>query len=130
MVNHAHLFWQIWLYQGVEDWTLVEFVLLLMGPIMLLIGASLLVPVRAVPDYRVYFESIRVPFYAVLIVIHVQPIPLLHLLFDIPLINPQVLSNLVIASAGVVGLVGRKRSIDMAEHIPCRISPVASASGC
>ncbi len=39
LVNHAILFWDIWLYQRVEVWTLVEFVLLLMGPIMLLIGA-------------------------------------------------------------------------------------------
>ena len=113
LVNHATLFWQIWLYQGVEVWTLVEFVLLLMGPIMLLIGASLLVPVGAVPDYRIYFESIRVPFYSVLIVISVQPIPLPYLLFDIPIINPLLLSNLIFAFAGVVGLVGRKRSIDM-----------------
>jgi hypothetical protein len=113
LVNHVHLFWQIWLYQGVEVWTLVEFVLLLMGPIMLLIGASLLVPVAAVPDYRIYFESIRGPLYSVLIVISVQPIPLLYLLSDIPLIHPLHLSSLIFASAAVVGLVGRKRSIDM-----------------
>jgi 4-amino-4-deoxy-L-arabinose transferase-like glycosyltransferase len=113
LANHAHLFWQIWLFQSVEVWTLVEFVLLLMGPIMLLIGASLLVPVGAVPDYRIYFESIRGPFYSVLIVISVQPIPLLYLVSDIPLIHPLHLSSLIFASAGVVGLVGRKRSIDM-----------------
>ena len=112
LANHAHLFWQIWLFQGVEVWTLVEFVLLLMGPIMLLIGASLLVPVGAMPDYRIYFESIRGPFYSVLIVISVQPIPLLYLLYDIPLIHPLHLSSLIFASAAVVGLVGRKRSID------------------
>ncbi len=113
LVNHVHLFWQIWLYQGVEVWTLVEFVLLLMGPIMLLIGASLLVPVGAVPDYRIYFESIRGPFYSVLIVISVQPIPLLYLLSDVPLIHPLHLSSLIFASAAVVALVVRKRSIDM-----------------
>ncbi len=113
LVLHAQLFWQIWLYQGVEVWTFVEFVLLLMGPIMLLIGASLLVPAGAVPDYRIYFESMRGPFYSVLIVITVQPIPLPYLLFDIPLIHPLLLSNLIFAAAAVVGLVGRKRSIDM-----------------
>ena len=113
LISHAGLFWQIWLYQGVEVWTLLEFVLLLMGPIMLLIGASLLVPVAPVPDYRVYFESKRGPFYSVLIVLHVQPIPLAYLLFDIPFIHPLLLSSLIMASAGVVGLVGRKRSIDM-----------------
>ncbi len=112
LISHASLFWQIWLYQGVEVWTLVEFVLLLMGPIMMLIGVSLLVPVGAVPDYRIYFESIRGPLYSVLIVASVQPIPLAHLLFDIPLINPLLWSNLIFASAAVVGLVGRKRSID------------------
>jgi len=58
LVSHAILFWDIWLYQGVEVWTLVEFVLLLMGPIMLFIAASLVVPIGAVPDYRIYFESI------------------------------------------------------------------------
>ncbi len=113
LVSHANMFWGIWLYQGAEVWTLVEFLLLLMGPIMLLIGASLLVPVGAVPDYRIYFESIRVPFYSVLIVLHVQPIPLAYLLFDIPFIHPLLLSNLIFASAAVVGLVGRKRPIDM-----------------
>ncbi len=113
LVSHANLFWQIWLYQGVEVWTLVEFLLLLMGPIMLLIGASLLVPVGAVPDYRIYFESKRVPFYSVLIVLHVQPIPLAYLLFDMPIIHPLLLSQLIFVSAAVVGLVGRKRSIDM-----------------
>ncbi len=113
LVNHAILFWDIWLYQGVEVWTLVEFVLLLLGPIMLLIAASLVVPVAAVPDYRIYFESIRGPFYSVLIVGSVQPIPLAYLLFDIPFIHPLLLSNLIFAAAAVVGLVGRKRSIDM-----------------
>ena len=112
LVSHASLFWQLWLYQSAEAWTLVEFVLVLMGPIMLLIAASLLVPVVAVPDYRVYFESIRVPVYSVLIVLSVQPIPLLYLLSDIPLIHPLHLSSLIFASAAVVGLVGRKRSID------------------
>jgi len=34
-------------------------------------------------------------------------------LFDIPLISPLLLSNLIFAAAAVVGLVGRKRSIDM-----------------
>ncbi len=82
LLNHASLFWGIWLYQGAEAWTLVEFVLLLMGPIMMLIGASLLVPVGVVPDYRIYFESIRGPFYFVLIAISIQPIPLPYLLFD------------------------------------------------
>jgi hypothetical protein len=113
LANHAILFWDIWLYQSVEVWTLVEFVLLLMGPIMLLIAASLVVPVGSVPDYRIYFESIRGPFYSVLIVISVQPIPLTYLLFDIPLINPLLFSNLIFAAGAVVGLVGRKRSIDM-----------------
>ncbi len=113
LVNHAILFWDIWLYQGVEAWTLVEFVLLLMGPISLLIAASLVVPVGAVPDYRIYFESIRGPFYSVLIVLHVQPIPLAYLLFDISIIHPLLLSNLIFAAAAVVGLVGRKRAIDM-----------------
>ncbi len=113
LVSHAGMFWTIWLYQDAEAWTLVEFVIVLMGPIMLLIGASLLVPVVAVPDYRVYFESIRVPVYSVLIVLSVKPIPLLYLLSDIPLIHPLHLSSLIFASAAVVGLVGRKRSIDM-----------------
>ena len=112
LVTHAHLFWQIWLYQGVEVWTLVQFLLLLMGPITLLISASLLVPVGAVPDYRIYFESMRGPFYSVLIVISVQPIPLSYLLFDIPFNHPLLVSQLIFASAAVVGLVGRKRSID------------------
>ena len=113
LVNHVHQFWGIWLYQGVEAWTLVEFVLLLMGPIMLLICASLLVPVGAVPDYRIHFESIRGPFYSVLIVISVQDIPLPYLVLDMPIIHPLRLSNLLFASAAVVGLVGRKRSIDV-----------------
>jgi hypothetical protein len=113
LATHAHLFWQIWLYQGVEVWTLVRFVLLLMGPITLLIGATLLVPVGAVPDYRIYFESMRGPFYSVLIAISVQAIPLPYLLFDMPFNHPLILSQLVFASAAVVGLVGRKRSIDM-----------------
>ncbi|MCZ6709325.1 MAG: hypothetical protein O7B25_03070, partial [Gammaproteobacteria bacterium] len=43
----------------------------------------------------------------------VQPIPLPYLLFDIPLIHPLLLSNLIFTAAAVVGLVGRKRSIDM-----------------
>ncbi len=113
LLNHVSLFWGIWLYQGVEAWTLVEFVLLLMGPISLLIAASLVVPVGAVPDYRVYFESLRGPFYSVLIVIQIQPIPLLYLLFDVPFIHPLLLINLIFAAAAVVGLVGRKRSIDV-----------------
>jgi hypothetical protein len=113
LVSHASMFWQIWLFQAVEAWTLVEFVLLLMGPIMLLITASLLVPVEPVGDYRVYFESIRVPVYSILIVIQLQYIPLLYLLFDIPIIHPLHLGSLIFASGFLVGLVGRKRSIDM-----------------
>ncbi len=112
LVSHANLFWQIWLFQGVEVWTLAQFVLRLIGAIMLLIGVSLLVPVAAVPDYRIYFESMRGPFYSVLIVMSVQPIPLPYLLFDIAF-YPLLLSTLFFASAAVVGLVGRKRSIDM-----------------
>lgn len=113
LLNHVTLFWQLWLYQVVEVWTLVEFVLLLVGPIMLLIGASLLVPVGAVSDYRVYFESIRGPVYSVLIAIQLQQVPLLYLLFDVPLMHPLHVSSLIFASAFIVGLVGRKRSIDM-----------------
>jgi len=113
LVSHASVFWQLWLYQGVEAWTLLGFVLLLMGPILLLIGASLLVPVEPAPDYRIHFESIRVPFYLVLIALHLQPIPLTYLLFDIPLLNLLLLSNLVIASVAMIGLIARKPPVDM-----------------
>lgn len=118
LVYHASLFWQLWLYQGVEVWRLMEFLLLLMGPIMLLIGVSLLVPTEAVSDYRAYFESIRRPFYSVLFVVQLQPIPLPYLLFDQPLVvHPRLLSNLLFvllfAVAALVGLVGQRRSIDM-----------------
>lgn len=53
------------------------------------------------------------PTYSVLIGIHLQPLPLPYLLFDIPCINPLFLGNLIIQSAALVGLVGRKHSIDM-----------------
>jgi hypothetical protein len=66
-----------------------------------------------VPDYRIYFESIRGPLYSALIVISLQPIPLTYLLFDVPIINPLLLSNLIFAIAAVAGLVVRKRSMDM-----------------
>ena len=80
---------------------------------MLLIGASLLVPVDSVADYRTYFESIRVPFYSVSIVLNIQPIPLLYLLFDIPIVSPLLLNALIITSAAAVGLIFRKRPVDM-----------------
>jgi hypothetical protein len=73
LVYHATLFWQLWLYQSVGDWTLLKFVVLLLGPIMLLIGVSLLVPIETVPDFRAYFESMRGPFYSILIVMQLQP---------------------------------------------------------
>ena len=113
LFTHANLFWGIWLYKDVEAWTLVEFVILLIGPFMLLIGASLLVPIAAPPDYRIYFESIRTPFYALLIVGSVQEVSLQYLVLDLPIIHPLRLSNLIIISAFVVGIVGRNRSIDL-----------------
>ena len=113
LVSHPSMFWQFWLYQSAEAWTLVSFVLVLMGPVMLLILASLLVPIGAVPDYRIYFESIRGPLYSVLIVMSVQDIPPTYLLFDIPIIHPLRLGNLILVSVAVIGLVGRKRSIDV-----------------
>ena len=58
-------------------------------------------------------ECVEDPLYTVLIAISVQPIPLPYLLFDMPFINPLLLSSLIFAAAAVVGLVGRKRSIDM-----------------
>lgn len=85
-----------------------------MGPILLLVGASLLVPVTPVSDYRSYFESVRVPFYCVLIVLNIQTIPLLVLLYDLPLINPLLINTLIIASAPTAGLIFRKRLIDKA----------------
>ncbi len=113
LFNHASLFWQLWLYNGVESWTLVGFVLLLTGPIMLLIAASLLVPVEAPDDYRVYFESIRAPAYLLLIVMQLQQIPLLYLLLEVPLIHPLHLTTAMIVLAFAIGLIGRRRSIDM-----------------
>ena len=64
------------------------------------------------PDYRGYFESIRVPFYLVVIVIQIQPIPLVLALYDVPLGSGPLLSNLIIAFAVGVGLIARKHSID------------------
>ena len=113
LFNHASLFWQLWLYNGVESWTLVGFVLLLTGPIMLLIAASLLVPVEVPDDYRVYFESIRAPAYLLLIVMQLQQIPLLYLLLEVPLIHPLHLTTAMIVLAFAIGLIGRRRSIDM-----------------
>lgn len=114
LVYHATLFWQLWLYQGLEDWTLAEFVVLLVGPITLLIGVSLLVPTERVPDFRVYFESMRGPFYSILIVMQLQPMLALYLLFDIPFsVHPTLLSGLIFAAAAVVGLFARKSAIDM-----------------
>lgn len=114
LLSHVTLFWQLWLYHSASAWTLVEFVLLLTGPIMLLIAASLLVPYGPVPEYRAYFESIRAPAYSVLIVMQIHQIPLLYLLFDVPIFSPLHLSSLVIISGFVIGLVGRKDSIDKA----------------
>ena len=113
LFNHASLFWQLWLFQAVESWTLVGFLQLLVGPIMLLIAASLLVPVGGVTDYRVYFESIRRPAYSLLIVMQLQQIPLLYFLFDVPFVNPIHLSTVVVAAAFAVGLIARKPSVDM-----------------
>lgn len=114
LVFHATLFWQLWVFQEVEVWTLAKFVLFLMGPILLLVGVSLLVPTDPAPDYRVYFESIRRPFYSVLIAFQIQPVPLFFLLFDVPLgFHPLFLGNLIFTGAAVVGLVARKRSVDM-----------------
>ncbi len=113
VVYHATLFWQLWLYQSVDVWTLAEFVLLLMGPIMLLVSVSLLVPVAAVDDYRAYFESIRGPFYSVLIVMQLQPILLPYVLFDIPFaFHPLLIGPAVFATASFVGLIARSRSVD------------------
>ena len=113
LVYHVSLFWQLWLYQGVEDWTLFKFVLLLLGPIVLLIGVSLLVPVETVSDYRSYFESIRKQFYSVLIVIQLQPIALPFLLFDVPFaLHPLVLGGLISALAAGVGLVAQRSLVD------------------
>ncbi len=112
LASHASLFWQIWLYQDAQAWTLLEFILLLLGPIMLLIGASLLVPVGPVADYRTHFESIRTPFYVSLIVLHVQPIPLSYMLFDIPLINPLLVSATTLSIAAGIALILRKPAVD------------------
>ena len=112
LLNHVTLFWQLWIFQGVADWTLFEFLLLLVGPIMVLIAASLLVPVSAVSDYRVYFESIRTPAYFVLIVMQVQQIPLLYLVFGVPVFNLIHLGSVIVAGGFLVGLIGRRSGID------------------
>ncbi len=107
LISHASLFWQIWLFQVVEAWTLLEFVLLLTGPVLLLVGASLLVPLEPVSDYRAYFESIRVPYYLVLVLLNIQTIPLLHLMFDVPLVGRSTAGPLVVVTSAAIALALR-----------------------
>ena len=113
LIYHATLFWQLWLYQGVATWTLIEFLLFLLGPIALLISVSLLIPRQIADDYRVFFEQNRTLFYGVLIVMQLQPIPLIFLAFDLPLsFQPIFISNLVFVAAVVVGLVSARPLVD------------------
>ncbi len=113
LAYHVTLFWQLWAYGEAPSWTLIEFVLLLTGPISVLIAVSLLVPLDHAADYRAHFESVRVPFYAVLVTMQIQPVPLFYLAFDLPLaFHPMFVSNVVFALAGLVGLVARRRVVD------------------
>ena len=113
LAYHVTLFWQLWIYGEAASWTLVEFVVLLTGPITLLVSVSLLVPVEVADSYRSHFESVRVPFYSVLILMQVQPIPLLTFAFDIPFgFHALFVGNLVFAFAALVGLVVRRRVVD------------------
>lgn len=123
---HISLFWQLWLFRDVESWTLLGYVLLLMGPILLLIGVSLLIPAESVDDYRAYFESIRVPAYSVLIAIQLQNVPLLYVAFDVPVTDPLHFSAFVLALAFAVGLIMRKRVVDV---VLISIWIVAAVSG-
>jgi hypothetical protein len=113
LVYHANLFWQLWLYHEVASWEFPEFLLFLLGPTLLLVSVSLLVPTEPVEDYRAYFESTRRPFYSVLIAMQLQPMPLPFLLFDIPFsAHPLLLGNVIFAAIATVGLLGRRHVID------------------
>ena len=112
LIGHVNMFWQLWLYQSVESWTLLTFVLLLLGPIMFLVCASLILPQEPADNYQAYFESVRVPCYGVLIAIQVQPIPLTLLLFDISLFHPIHILNLLFAVPFLVGLIMQKTWLD------------------
>ena len=113
LTYHVTLFWQLWLYGAVDSWTLAEFVLLLLGPVTLLIGVSLLVPTDPVASYRAHFEAIRVPFYGVLVAMQLQPIPLFYWAFDVPFaVHGLFIGNLVFAGIGLVGLIARNARVD------------------
>lgn len=113
LAYHVTLFWQLWIYGAAPAWTLPEFLLLLAGPITVLIAVSLLVPLEHAADYRAHFESVRSPFYVVLVTMQLQPVPLLYFAFDLPFeFHPMFVSNIVFALAAVAGRLARRRAVD------------------
>ena len=112
LVNHILIFWSYWLFQANEAWTLAEFVLFLIHPVGLLVVTSLLVPNTEVSDYRTYFESIRIHYYVVWIVIMAAD-PLLSLVvLEIPITHPFNLISVSLVVVFTIGVVARKYSVD------------------
>ena len=61
-------FWAYWLYENRVDWTYIELILILLGPIIMYIVASLLyLPKNQYNKLDSYFINQRLPFFSLML---------------------------------------------------------------
>lgn len=112
LMAHLTLFWMIWINHIVVEWTLVHFVLVLIPPTCLLIGASLLVPSGPVSSYQAHFDAIKVPFYVLTLIMLVVTNANAAFLWQTPMMTVERFVPFTFALVIVVAILVRHTSVD------------------
>jgi hypothetical protein len=96
-----------WNENGVEDWTLGSYLLMLVYPGLCYVGATILVPAdaSAQPDWHTYFFSIRKVWFAVAAIATSSNLAILVSLRSLPLISPGGLLSMVFVGLYLAGFL-------------------------
>jgi hypothetical protein len=124
------LFWGFWSFRDLE-WNLLRFVSLLAGPGVVYFMACTLIPDEpsSIESWRVYFYSIRRPYFMGLCFWAILQISNTSFLLRMPLLHPFRFVQLSILTLGVAGLMTDRPAIQRTLAIGSWvIAAVASAA--
>ena len=106
LTNQATTWWLFWNYRSLEAWTLLGFLLVLLYPTLLYVGAAILMPIdaNADTDWRAYFFSIRATLFGLMSVQIAVNLLTFLVVGDVPLLSPPIYLSTVFAGMYLYGL--------------------------
>lgn len=114
LISHPQMWWAFWDLQFYDKWNFLSFIFILLGPALLYMASTSLVPAGKASDiaWGNHFSEARYWVYGLFVAYALWGVLIVYWLFETPLLHPYRLLQIALLVPAIVGLLTRSRRVD------------------